>query len=248
MIVAIAVQPSPACEAQVIYRTPDAQGDAPIGLKVAFNGDPLQSATLAGESTVGTSGPLASFFSEVAVTDLVTPDALIGREAVKAQTWLVLAPPGVTGADFLANETSGTWTQIGGLSIDNIDRVSSFQQQIYGVGALALAAALMGLIVFSFDNYTERYRMSQRWLRFGLPERVGSRSYLVGQVVSGLTAAVLGCVTGVAIAWDLGYTTVASVVVGSRTVPIVTTVVACVVIVLLNAATMAAGVRLVKDR
>ena len=248
LIAKIARETPAECGPGTLFRTPDATGDAPLGQQVDFNGEPELRATLSSDLTVGRIGPLASFFADQSVTDIVTPDAFVHREPVAAYNWIVLAPPGVTGADLLGGESEGVWSQAAGLSPDQIAEVDGLRQQIYAVAVLALAAALIGLIVFSFDNYTERYRMSQRWLRFGIPERVGSRSYLVGQLLSGLVAAVLGCVTAAAIAWDLGYTTVASVVSGSRAQPVGVAVVLSLAIVLVNAVAMAVGVRLVKER
>jgi hypothetical protein len=247
LIETIAAPIEPPCSGEALYAV-DGASHAPVDLtSMALDDGTVVRVTGSG-SRPGSSGPPPSFLSDYYVTHFVTP-ASVGEAASGPSTmWLVLARPGVTGGDIIGQPGNQGWSQLGGLSASSIAEVASLQLQILGVAALALVASLVGLITLSFDNYAERRALARKWQRFGVPEAIGSRSFMFSQLMSAVIASVVGCATGAAVAWNLGYTTVDSVQVGSRFEPILLTVAICLVIMILNAASLTLGVRLTTSR
>ena len=237
---------TPTCDAPTVYTVAPNAAPEP-GATVLFDNMDQAAYTLDPQAVAGRGDLVASFFAQYFVTAIVTPDAITDGAPATSRLWLVLAPPGVTGNEVLAPQDTDTWVQAGGLSTQAIAEVQSTQRQVLSVAWLALGFSLIGLLALSFDAYADRSRMARRWERFGVPRRIGTTSFVLSQVAAATVACSLGCATGALIAWNLGYTTVDSITMGSRWQPVILTSTLGMGIVVLNSAALILGERLARQ-
>lgn len=191
---------------------------------------------------------LASFFSDFPINVLATPGAVGPFDVPTDSHMIALVLPGVLADDVVLKIDSVRVDLVSGLNVASLDAVFSQRNAIYLVALIAILTACVGLVAISFDSVLRRREISIQWERVGVPRVLSTQSYVIGQMLTGVLAVTLGCVTGAAISWDLGYTSLvenapilrmgSAIIIGSLGV----------FIIVMNAIMVQVGVRLGEQR